>query len=334
MTDSVGRRAGRRIVTGLSFAAAGGLILPSGVAHADQDPTEDEVREQIEDLDVEISGLGEEYNEAEEDAEAAEERLGEIEDQIEEEEERHGGLQDDVRQLASSIYQGNDLDSTTTVLSVDDPDMLLEQADDLDYLSESRYSQIEDFVDSNERLEGLREDAEGAQDEADDHLEDIEDQRGEAEDALAEQEELLAEFGGDDESSGDGGADGAEDVDYDGDASGDARGAIDWALAQVGKPYNLGSAGPDRFDCSGLTMRAWGSVGVSIPRTTGGQSGAGQQVSRDSLQAGDLVFFLGGGHMGMYIGDNQMVHAGSSTGVEATSLSGYWDGQYEYAVRL
>ncbi|MDS1268698.1 C40 family peptidase [Lipingzhangella sp. LS1_29] len=327
MTDSVGRRTGRRIVTGLSFAAAGGLVLPAGVAHADPEPSEDEVRERVQELDEEVSELVEAYNEAEEDAEAAEERLEEIEEQIEEEEERHSGLRDDVRQLASSVYQGNDLDSTTNILSVDDPDTLLEQADDLDYLSDSRYAQLEEFVESSERLEGLREEAEEAHDEADEHLSDIEEQREEVEEALAEQEALLDEF----DSPGS-----TESVDYDGSASGDARGAIDYALAQVGKPYVWGGTGPDGFDCSGLTMRAWGSVGVNLPRTTGGQSGVGTRVSKGELQPGDLVFFYGGvSHMGLYLGDNQMVHAPSSgRHVEVVSLAGYWDGHFQFGVRV
>ena len=67
--------------------------------------------------------------------------------------------------------------------------------------------------------------------------------------------------------------------------------ALAFARAQLGKPYQWASAGPNSYDCSGLTYAAWKSVGVSLPRTSRSQYGAGSPVSRSNLQPGDLVFF-------------------------------------------
>ena len=74
---------------------------------------------------------------------------------------------------------------------------------------------------------------------------------------------------------------------------GNARGqkAVAWALAQRGKPYVWGAEGPNAYDCSGLTMRAWQHAGIHIPRVTYDQWKTGRHVSRDQLQPGDLVFF-------------------------------------------
>jgi len=88
-----------------------------------------------------------------------------------------------------------------------------------------------------------------------------------------------------------------------------AQAAVDFALAQLGKPYVYGATGPDGYDCSGLMMAAYAAAGVSIPRTSQAQMAGLTSVSLSSLQPGDLVFFYGGSHVGMYIGNGQVVHA-------------------------
>ncbi|MER5870986.1 NlpC/P60 family protein [Streptomyces sp. NPDC002044] len=86
--------------------------------------------------------------------------------------------------------------------------------------------------------------------------------------------------------------------------------AVAFAYGAIGKPYVWGATGPGSFDCSGLTQAAWRSAGVSLPRTTYTQINAGRRVSRDQLAPGDLVFFYSGiTHVGMYIGNGQMIHA-------------------------
>ncbi|MFC5950588.1 C40 family peptidase [Pseudonocardia lutea] len=89
--------------------------------------------------------------------------------------------------------------------------------------------------------------------------------------------------------------------------------ALSAALAQVGKPYRYGAAGPSAFDCSGLTSYAFKSAGVSIPRTSRAQSTVGTPVSKGALQPGDLVFFYKPvSHVALYIGNGQVVHASTS----------------------
>lgn len=93
--------------------------------------------------------------------------------------------------------------------------------------------------------------------------------------------------------------------------------AVGFALAQLGKPYVYGATGPDSFDCSGLMLRAWQAAGVTIPRTSQAQSRAGAPVAGIAdLQPGDLIFIAGSdgtatdpGHVGMYIGNGQIVNA-------------------------
>ncbi len=91
--------------------------------------------------------------------------------------------------------------------------------------------------------------------------------------------------------------------------------AINYALAQLGKPYQWGATGPDSFDCSGLTMRAYQAAGISIPRVSRDQYGAGRHVPLSQLLPGDLVFSThaeestvpaGIGHVALYLGHGRL----------------------------
>ena len=107
----------------------------------------------------------------------------------------------------------------------------------------------------------------------------------------------------------------------------DARygGVVGIAMQFLGVPYVWGGASPSGFDCSGFSMYVYAQVGVSLPHHAASQYGMGTPVSRDQLQAGDLVFFNGLGHMGIYIGGGQFIHA-PHTGdvVKISSLSQDW----------
>ena len=106
-------------------------------------------------------------------------------------------------------------------------------------------------------------------------------------------------------------------------ASGSAAVAVQAALSKEGARYVYGAAGPNAFDCSGLTSWAWAQAGVSIPRTSGGQAGL-PSVPLSQLQPGDLVtYYSPVSHVAMYIGNGQVVHASTeSRPVYVTTVSG------------
>jgi cell wall-associated NlpC family hydrolase len=84
------------------------------------------------------------------------------------------------------------------------------------------------------------------------------------------------------------------------------------AAAQKGDPYRYGAAGPNAFDCSGLTSYAFRVAGKSIPRTSSGQRAAARHIPARAARPGDLVFFHGGGgvsHVGFYAGGNRILHS-------------------------
>ena len=111
--------------------------------------------------------------------------------------------------------------------------------------------------------------------------------------------------------------------------SGGASAAISFARAQLGEPYRWGAAGPDAWDCSGLTMRAWQAGGTSLPHYSVGQYETSTPISVGQLRPGDLVFWGSSNdpgsiyHVALYIGSNRIIHA-PRTGRPVTEDSLYY----------
>ncbi len=114
---------------------------------------------------------------------------------------------------------------------------------------------------------------------------------------------------------------------------------VNYAYKFLGKPYVYGAAGPNAFDCSGLTQYVYNRFGIDLSRTTYSQVNQGVKVDRSNLIAGDLVFFNTEGsisHVGIYIGNGEFIHA-PRTGkpVMVSSLDdGYYAQKYATARRI
>lgn len=110
--------------------------------------------------------------------------------------------------------------------------------------------------------------------------------------------------------------------------------AVKFALAQVGKPYSWGSAGPYSYDCSGLTMASYASAGIHLPHSAAQQYYYGHHVSFSDLRPGDLIFLYEPiGHVEIYIGDGLAVSA-PTEGEDVKVISVSQDGDYTGATRL
>jgi cell wall-associated NlpC family hydrolase len=95
--------------------------------------------------------------------------------------------------------------------------------------------------------------------------------------------------------------------------TGASQKAVDTALAQVGKPYAWGAAGPGAYDCSGLAQYAYKAAGINLAHSSRTQSTTGTPVAKANLKPGDLVFFYSPvSHVAIYIGNGQIVHASTA----------------------
>jgi cell wall-associated NlpC family hydrolase len=112
-------------------------------------------------------------------------------------------------------------------------------------------------------------------------------------------------------------------------------GVVGIAMQYLGVPYVWGGSSPRGFDCSGLVVYVFAQVGLSLPHSSYAMYGMGTSVSISELQPGDLVFFTGASHMGIYIGGGQFIHA-PHTGdvVKISSLSGYYSSNFAGGRRI
>jgi cell wall-associated NlpC family hydrolase len=104
----------------------------------------------------------------------------------------------------------------------------------------------------------------------------------------------------------------------------------------LGTRYSYGGTSPrSGFDCSGFTRFVYAHFGITLPHYSGAQFDRGSRVSRAGLRPGDLLFFDGLGHVGMYVGSGRFIHAPhTGTRVSIDTLSGWYSGRYDGARRL
>ncbi len=112
-------------------------------------------------------------------------------------------------------------------------------------------------------------------------------------------------------------------------------GVVGIAMRYLGVPYVWGGASPRGFDCSGLVMYVFAQIGVSLPHSSYAQFGMGTPVSMNQLQPGDLVFFAGASHVGIYIGGGQFIHAPhTGTVVQISTLTGWYASEFAGGRRI
>ncbi|RJL31482.1 NlpC/P60 family protein [Bailinhaonella thermotolerans] len=318
-----------RALVGLGLAAA--LVIPAGAAGAEPKPTIKQVKAKLEKLNDQVDVLVDRYNAANSKWKSAKAKADKIGKRLAAEEERAEAFRAQAVTLAVSAYQGGAVLTMPGLVVGGDPEAMLGSAATLTHLSDGRAASVAAYEEALKGLREQREEAQAALKTAAEARRELGGQKATVERAIKEQLKLLRKLGplnpGDPNSPG---------QKYTGPASGNARAALDFAYAQIGKPYRYGGTGPDSWDCSGLTQASWAKGGVSLPRTTTQQWawGASRRVPMDALEPGDLLFNKGLGHVGMYAGDGKMVHA-PRTGdvVKVVTLSQYGMGRFLGAIR-
>ncbi|HEU5159885.1 MAG TPA: NlpC/P60 family protein [Streptosporangiaceae bacterium] len=277
-------------------------VLPSGVATAEPRPSAAEARKKLEKLNEQVDQLVEKFNKLRDGQTLAKRRLTAKNRQVKAERATFDQLRQRVAEMAATAYKTGDMNSVSTLISANDPQAVLDQVSVFTQMSTNRANQLTAFLAAAQRLQREQGQAKSAYDELTEKAKQLARQKAQIEKAIAKQKKLLGLVGG----VTSGGAIGGT---YTGPASGSARTALNYAYAQLGKPYCYGGAGPSCFDCSGLTMKAWGAAGVGLPHNAAAQYNATPRVAFADLRPGDLVFMKGLGHMGMFVGGGKMMHA-------------------------
>jgi peptidoglycan DL-endopeptidase CwlO len=294
-------------------------VLPAGIATAEPRPSAAEARKKLHKLNEQVDQLVEKFNKLRDDQTLAKRTLAARNRQVKAEKATFDQLRQQVAEMAATAYKTGDMNSVSTLISANDPQSVLDQVSVFTQLSSNRANRLTAFLTSAQRLQREQGQAKSAFDELTQKAKQLAGQKAQIEKAIAKQERLLDLVGGATSQGPIGGT-------YTGPASGSARTALNYAYAQLGKPYCYGGAGPGCFDCSGLTMKAWGAAGVGLPHNAAAQYNATRRVAFADLQPGDIVFFSGLGHNGMYVGGGKMIHAPhTGTDVQIVTISsGYY----------
>jgi cell wall-associated NlpC family hydrolase len=306
----------RWIVGTAGAAIVAGLVMPATTAEAKPTPSLSTAKKQLAQLNDQVDQLANQYNKAQENWKAAKSRLGALASSVTSEKATFEQLHIRVAQLAAAAYKtGNEAGSIPDLLSAKDPADVLDQMTAFTKVSNNRAAELTQFLASAQRLERQQALAQQAAEQLKQQKEQVDKKRASANAAISKQLKLINRLG----SNIDPGSSKANCSIL---ATGRAETVLRYACAQLGKPYVFGGAGPNSFDCSGLTMMAYKQIGINLSHYVPNQYSASQRVSRANLQAGDLVFFNHNDHMGMYVGNGKFIQA-PHTGdvVKISSLS-------------
>lgn len=303
----------------LSVAAAGAAAAlaptaPAGAAPADDNPSAATVNSRVDRLYEQAESATEKYN-------GAAERTGKLRRQVENAQDRVArgqadvnGMRDSLATLAGAQYREGGIDPTVALMLTEDPDSYLDKAATLDRVSSRQTLKLRHLQAAQRDLRQQRGEATGKLEQLDSLQQALKRQKKSVRKKLGAAQRLLNQLSPDERAErarasrgGDrpkGGPDGAPA------ASARAASAVAAVRSAVGSPYAWGAAGPGSFDCSGLTQWAYAKAGTSIPRTSQAQRSAGQQIPLGQARPGDLVVYRDdASHVGMYVGNGQVVHA-------------------------
>ncbi|HEY3339680.1 MAG TPA: NlpC/P60 family protein [Propionicimonas sp.] len=321
MRHQTGVRSAFAVVVAAVVLLGGQSVVP---AHAAPTPTPSpsptsakmkNAKEQVAQLEDEASQVGEDYDAASQALEESKQRLAVLQADIAAQQTKVDALGEQVRAIALDQFRNREVDTTVQIFTSGDPETLLDRL--------STASKVDDDINATLAAH----EAEQA------NLTDMQRTAAAEVSALAAQEQKLAAMKKDLQDKVDaaqalvlqltneeraaldaaeGGSTTWSPNELDGvSANARALGAIKYATSKVrGGQYVWGSAGPTGFDCSGLMLAAYRSVGISLPHSSQAQSHVGRPVSRGELKPGDLIFWYHPiHHVGMYIGNGKIVHA-------------------------
>ncbi len=315
----------RVLVLGLATSALAALfVVPTGLpAAADPPVTVAEAKALIEQLQTDAAATDQQYSGVKEEIKQGRAQLKLKQADVKAQTEKVARIRLQVGQVALAQFQNRSLDTAAQLIVTPDTDRFLSQISTVQQVNENQNSALQDYQQAQADLAALELAAEtdlatlAEKEKQLKTLSDASDKKiAEAKKVLAKlsasQREQIADAQKKEAARATAAATSSRGSTRAVTSSGSGRGAkaLAYAQAQLGEPYARNGDGPSSWDCSGLTMRAWGSVGVSLPHSSGQQYNIGRSVAKSDLELGDLVFFYSDiSHVGLYAGNGQVIHA-------------------------
>ena len=338
MASTRARTARLAIVSTVTAALALTFLPQSG--QAAPQPTLDQVKAQLASLDQQAEVAQENLNETRVKLAAGNRALAQIQARVARSQAVVDAAQLQVGRLASAAYRNGGFDETLQLLLADNPTQFLEQMSALDSVSRQQSDTLRAAAVAQQRLAQDKLAAKQQQaalaklytaakaeyaavEAAQARTQSLFDSLTAAQQAAIRAQEAaqraaaMRAASANRSSRGHGRGGGGP---YNGSIGGRV---VAYAMSKVGDSYVWGASGPSSFDCSGLTMRSYAQVGISLPHSSSAQYGSGRHISRSNLMPGDLVFFYSPiHHVGIYIGGGMIVHAANpGEGVTTAPLS-------------
>lgn len=303
---------------GLSAIAVVGLIP---VAPAQAEPKIEDVKAKVDRLYHEAEQASERVNDAHLDLAELRRDLKSLRADERRQSKKLAGVRENVADSVVRQFEGESISTVSQVVVSENPDEFLGQLTTMSTYSDLQTSLFDDYSTELDALDLRREATAERTTEIEKRSAALEAEKKKIDSKLSEAKALLADLEAEQRRelmAGDTSSVTPSNIP----ASGRAAAAIKYAMAQVGDAYVYGAAGESAFDCSGLTMRAWGTAGVALPHSSSAQFSSGPRIAESALQPGDLVFYYSPiSHVGMYIGNGMIVHAANpSTGVVVSPL--------------
>ncbi len=338
-----------RPLLAVALAAAGVLsVLPGTSAQADPTPSLAQVQARVDALQAKVDDAVEAYANAKIELATARRRAAVAQARVKSAQAQLDAIKAQMSAIAAAAYRSGGTDQFVQLVSTSTPQTFLDRAASLDRIAAGQSSQMAAAATARHRLASVQAEATQEKAAADAVAKTMAKQKSTIENALADEQRLYSSLKADQlrklraqqrlaaaRAQAQARASRSRSFDvptYNGPASGRAAVAVQAAYAQIGKPYSWGASGPGSFDCSGLTMWAWGKAGVSLPHSSQAQYGSGPHVSRSDLQPGDLVFYGSPiHHVGIYVGNGNMIEAPHSGAY--VRVASYSRGDYVGAVR-
>ncbi|MCU1586702.1 MAG: hypothetical protein JWN31_195, partial [Frankiales bacterium] len=333
-----------RLLTVVVLAVAASVsVLPAGTSQAAKRPSLAQVERQVAALNDRVDIAVEQYSVAKIALSTAARRSAVAQGRVRAAQKQLDDIRRSMAAVASAAYKSGGTDEFVQLVSTSTPQTFLDRASSLNRIAAGQSAQLAAAATARHRLDGARHLA-SQQESAQRAVSSTLDAHKRAiESALNEEQQLLGSLRADERrqlnlrraaearrAAAEARASRSrffDDPTYNGPASGRAAVAVQEAYNKLGSPYSWGAAGPNSFDCSGLTMWSWGKAGVSLPHSSQAQYSSGQHVSRANLQPGDLVFFGSPiHHVGIYIGGGRMIsapHSGDVVKIQDAFRSDY-----------
>ncbi|WP_163508332.1 NlpC/P60 family protein [Fodinicola acaciae] len=281
------------LTTGL---VAGSMAFASPAA---ADPSLSQVQQQIRTIENKLDTLNDQYNTANVNLTRVKAQQATVNKQLAATQAKLSALSDQTASYAISAYKGGDVSMMSSMITSGSADTFLDQLTTLDALTGKTAGALKQLKDAKAAQAAQQAKVNKLTSDAQTLVNTLTTSKKTYDAQLKPLKKLRAkldpsEFGSD--------ADAPE-------APVGAPTTVKFAYAQLGKPYVFAADGPDSYDCSGLTMAAYRQVGISLPHSAHEQYQGNPHISRGAVEAGDLVFFNGFGHVGLAISNSQVIHA-------------------------